>query len=43
MVDLYVMCIFLFVLLDDVEGDDFNDDNFDGDSDDNVKDFFYDF
>lgn len=36
MVDIYVMCIFLFVLLDDVEGDDFNDDNFDGDSDDNV-------
>lgn len=41
-VDIHAMRTFSFVPLDDVEGDDSNDDNLDGDSDDNVKDSFYD-
>lgn len=35
-VDIHAMRTFSFVPLDDVEGDDSNDDNLDGDSDDNV-------
>lgn len=41
-VDIHAMRTFSFVPLDDVESDDSNDDNLDGDSDDNVKDSFYD-